>query len=107
MDGKCPGMDRGNWTSRDIKEHPCPKCGRTIEFWKDDIKRICKHCRSVIFNPSLGDTCLAWCEKAVECIGNMAVEEWKKAHKGGTAVPARAKARRDKPQKKSPRSKTC
>jgi len=74
----CPGMSRRNWTTKDLVEHPCRKCGRILEFWKDDVKRACPDCRTVMFNPNLGNICLAWCDKAAECLGNMDIEQWKR-----------------------------
>jgi NADH pyrophosphatase NudC (nudix superfamily) len=78
MRHKCPGINPRFWTHKDIGEHRCPECGRPIEFWKDDVKRICPGCQSTVFNPRLGNLCLTWCKKAAECLGNMDIEEWKK-----------------------------
>jgi len=74
--GKCPGMDPSHWTVSDIAEHPCA-CGTLLEFWKDDVKRVCSNCGKVNFNPNLGNVCLSWCARAVECLGNQDIEEWK------------------------------
>jgi len=75
---KCPGMDPASWKFSDIEDHRCPRCGMAIEFWKDDVKRRCTACGELVFNPRLGSLCLAWCEKASECLGNADIEEWKK-----------------------------
>ena len=79
---KCPGVNPRNWRPEDIHENACPQCNRTIEFWKDDVKQKCPGCGKIMFNPKLGSLCLSWCDKAVECIGNMDIEEWKKQTAG-------------------------
>jgi DNA-directed RNA polymerase subunit RPC12/RpoP len=75
---ECPGMNRRYWSPKDVKDQACPQCGSRIEFWKDDVKRACPRCGKVVFNPDLGNLCLAWCDKAVECLGSMDIEEWKR-----------------------------
>jgi DNA-directed RNA polymerase subunit RPC12/RpoP len=74
---KCPGMDPACWKLSDIVEYRCTACGAAIEFWKDDVKRQCNACGKFMFNPKVGDTCLSWCEKAPECLGNSDIKEWK------------------------------
>jgi hypothetical protein len=76
MAASCPGMNPANWKIEDIFESPCPSCGASIEFWKDDIKRRCSCCR-VNFNPRLGNLCLSWCDRADDCLGNQDILEWK------------------------------
>jgi len=68
------------FTSKDVAECACPSCGAVIEMWKDDVKRKCPRCKTTLFNPKLGNTCLSWCAKAEECLGNLDIEEWKKMH---------------------------
>lgn len=84
--GKCPGMDPSHWKITDIAEHECA-CGTLLEFWKDDVKRVCPNCGRTVFNPSLGNVCLSWCERAAECLGNMDIEEWKAKVKSGELKP--------------------
>ncbi|MFC1584290.1 hypothetical protein ACFL5V_01945 [Fibrobacterota bacterium] len=79
---KCPGMNPSFWKPKDIKESRCPTCGSTVEFWKDDIKRTCSHCGKTMFNPNLSNLCLTYCDKAVECLGNLEIDEWKKQTEG-------------------------
>ena len=81
MPAKCPGMNPENWKFDDIKQISCKKCGQPIEFWKDDVKIKCRKCGLYNFNPDLDNTCLSWCDKAVECIDNMDIDEWKKKQK--------------------------
>jgi DNA-directed RNA polymerase subunit RPC12/RpoP len=75
---KCPGMNPSFWKPKDVVEGKCSSCGSEMEFWKDDIKRACSKCGKVIFNPNLGNLCLTYCDKAVECLGNLDITEWKK-----------------------------
>ena len=79
---KCPGMNPGFWRPKDVAENKCPSCGGIIEFWKDDIKRKCTECGLYVFNPKLETLCLSWCDRAVECLGNMDIAEWKKQTEG-------------------------
>jgi hypothetical protein len=78
---KCPGMDPNFWKHSDIRENRCPHCGSPVEFWKDDVKRLCPTCNKILFNPNLDTSCLAWCQGAAECLGNMDIEEWRKTRK--------------------------
>jgi predicted RNA-binding Zn-ribbon protein involved in translation (DUF1610 family) len=71
-------MNPRHFTPADVRDHPCPTCDAPIEFWKDDVKRSCPVCGQTLFNPSIGSTCLAWCAKAEECLGNMDITEWKR-----------------------------
>jgi hypothetical protein len=87
----CPGMNPMNWKIEDIFEVLCVSCGTSIEFWKDDVKRTCS-CGKVIFNPRLGNLCLAWCDKAEECLGNRDISEWKEKN-GIDSEPISAQAR--------------
>jgi predicted RNA-binding Zn-ribbon protein involved in translation (DUF1610 family) len=74
---KCPGMDPANWKIEDISELKCIHCGNPLEFWKDDVKRVCPECGKTMFNPNIGNLCLVWCKKAAECLGNQDIVEWK------------------------------
>jgi len=87
-------MSRRNWTTKDVVERPCRKCGRILEFWKDDVKVRCPRCAESTFNPNLGNICLSWCEKAVECLGNMDIEEWKKQNESCPTPTPHAKRKR-------------
>jgi ribosomal protein S27AE len=76
-------MDPAYFKPDDIKLRQCVKCGAEVEFWKDDVRMACDSCGTMNFNPDIGSTCLAWCEKAVECIGNSDIIEWKRRTSGG------------------------
>jgi ribosomal protein S27E len=64
---QCPGQNPRNWTSEDIFDVRCPKCGNLIEFFRDDQKRPCKKCETVVLNPKLNIKCLEWCSFADRC----------------------------------------
>ncbi|MEW6547448.1 MAG: hypothetical protein AB1446_11145 [Bacillota bacterium] len=72
MSMRCPGQDRRFWMPADIFEHPCPHCGNTLEFWKDDISVCCPRCGSRVFNPRFDPGCAAWCAYAQQCLGEIA-----------------------------------
>ena len=81
---RCPGMDPAYFKPEDIRLHRCIECGREIEFWKDDVKIECPFCSRVNFNPDLGNSCLTYCKKADQCLGNNDLKEWL-AHHGDNA----------------------
>lgn len=64
---KCPGTDTLFWKSDDIFEVPCPNCGATIEFFKDDSSRKCSNCKEKFFNPRIKTDCLQYCKFADSC----------------------------------------
>lgn len=66
---RCPGMDIRFWKPKDIFELRCPYCGNTIEFWKDDPKRLCSECGKIVTNPHIDLGCAKWCQYAEECLG--------------------------------------
>lgn len=80
---RCPGMDRANFKPDDVKLRECLKCGEEMEFWKDDVRLACGACGHANFNPDVGNTCLAWCEQAEDCIGSSDILEWKRKTGGG------------------------
>lgn len=70
---KCPGQDMRYWKPGDIFNAKCPKCGGTVEFFKDEVRRKCK-CGQVLTNPKLDFGCAAWCPYAEQCIGTVPEE---------------------------------
>ena len=64
-----PGQDRRFWTHEDISDTPCPACGHEIEFFRDDGKRKCPNCGTVVTNPRVLMSCASWCAYAEECVG--------------------------------------
>lgn len=67
--GRCPGQDKRFWRSTDVFDAPCPHCGRTLEFWKDEPKRRCVGCGKSVPNPRFDMGCAEWCKFAKECLG--------------------------------------
>ena len=47
---KCPRQDPNHFKTGDIFEIPCPKCGNSIEFFKDEAARKCKNCGNKVVN---------------------------------------------------------
>ena len=66
---RCPGQDKRFWKPEDISESPCTRCGKMIEFWKDEPRLKCRRCGETIMNPKLGRGCAKWCKFATDCIG--------------------------------------
>ena len=65
----CPGQSTMFWRPSDIYDIPCPACGRAVEFFKTDIRRICKGCGTRILNPRVDFSCAEWCAVAKDCVG--------------------------------------
>jgi HD superfamily phosphodiesterase len=71
---KCPGQDSRYWKPGAIFEADCPKCGKSVEFFKDDATRLCKACGHRFLNPSMDFGCASYCQYAEQCIGNLPPE---------------------------------
>jgi hypothetical protein len=71
---KCPGQDMQFWKAGDIFEVACPRCGGTVEFFKDDTARRCGHCGHRFANPKMDFGCAAYCPYAEQCIGDLPPE---------------------------------
>ena len=50
-DARCPGQDLMFYKPEDIYDVQCPSCGKPVEFWKDDARRICKKCGKKVDKP--------------------------------------------------------
>jgi len=90
MISKCPGQDTRFWKPNDVYAVECPKCGNSVEFFKDDIRRRCQNCGHMFINPKLNLGCARWCQFADQCVGAIGKEEFKeiitlamKEHLGG------------------------
>jgi HD superfamily phosphohydrolase YqeK len=68
---RCPGQDTGFWDFSAIHEATCPKCGHTVEFFKDDPVRACKKCGHEFVNPKMDFGCAAYCKYAEQCLGEL------------------------------------
>lgn len=64
---RCPGQDQRYWKPEDIFVVPCPSCGSTIEFWKDEPSLVCKECQQEVKNPKIDPGCAKWCQSADAC----------------------------------------
>ena len=71
---KCPGQDMQYWTAEAIYEVNCPKCGKSVEFYKDDTTRSCSQCGHRFVNPRMDFGCAAYCKFAEQCIGTLPEE---------------------------------
>ncbi|MCG8564076.1 MAG: phosphohydrolase [Desulfobacterales bacterium] len=71
---KCPGQDTQYWNENAIFESPCPECGHTLEFFKDDATRRCPGCRKKIVNPKMDFGCASYCKFAEQCLGTLPEE---------------------------------
>ena len=65
---KCPGQDWRYWKPGDVFTTQCPKCGKMVEFFKDEVRRKCK-CGHEIVNPKIDFGCAQWCQYAEKCVG--------------------------------------
>ena len=66
---KCPGQDRAYWKGDRAYEIPCPRCGSTVEFFRDEDSRRCHQCGFRFRNPRLALDCASWCDQAEACMG--------------------------------------
>jgi len=71
---KCPGQDSRYWKPGAIFDEQCPKCGHTVEFFKDDTARKCGQCGHRFANPKMDFGCASYCQYAEECIGDLPPE---------------------------------
>ena len=71
---KCPGQDSRYWKPGAIFEVKCPKCGKEVEFFKDDTSRKCNHCGNRFVNPHMDFGCAAYCQYAEQCLGTLPPE---------------------------------
>ncbi len=71
---KCPGQDMKYWKASAIFDAKCPKCGSTVEFYKDDTSRKCSKCSHRFVNPQMDFGCAAYCQYAEQCLGALPEE---------------------------------
>lgn len=66
-DSVCPGAAaiRGTPT---LKVKKCPECGSDVELFSTDPQRACEHCGFIVYNDI--QSCIKWCAKARECVGD-------------------------------------
>ena len=51
---RCKRQDPNSMNAGDEFEIPCPSCGQSIEFFKDDKKRKCPKCGEIVTPKSDG-----------------------------------------------------
>lgn len=85
---KCPGQDTRYWGDDAAFEVPCPKCGRSVEIFKDESSAKCTGCQHRFRNPRVDLKCAEWCAYAKECLG-FAVPTVKSANLGEGALASR------------------
>jgi len=68
---KCPGQDMKYWKDDAIFDVDCPKCGASIEFYKDDTTRKCSKCEHRLVNPKMDFGCASYCQFAEQCLGTL------------------------------------
>ena len=71
---KCPGQDSRYWKPGAIFDVKCPKCKKSVEFFKDDTSRKCNHCGHRFVNPQMDFGCAAYCQFAEQCLGTLPPE---------------------------------
>lgn len=71
---KCPGQDMKYWKDDAIFNADCPKCGTSIEFYKDDTTRKCSNCDYRFVNPKMDFGCASYCQFAEQCMGTLPEE---------------------------------
>ena len=71
---QCPGQDSRYWQGEDVFETKCPKCGHSVEFFKDDSQQKCRSCGHRILNPKIDFGCASYCPYADQCLGSMPPE---------------------------------
>ena len=71
---KCPGQDMKYWKDDAIFNADCPKCGTSIEFYKDDTTRKCSNCDHRFVNPKMDFGCASYCQFAEQCMGTLPEE---------------------------------
>ncbi len=74
---RCPGQDQRFWKPEDIFEVPCPGCGKSIEFFKDEPKLKCRKCGQMVVNPKIDLGCAEWCQYAEQCLGVSVIKNLK------------------------------
>ena len=80
---KCPGQDPHKWGFDAVYDVACKNCGNPLEFFKDELKRRCKSCGTMVFNERMDIGCLAWCPAAEMCAGPDRAKLLEEAGQGG------------------------
>ncbi len=73
----CPGQDKRNLKVEMIN---CQNCGYEIEFFSDEITRICPQCKAVAYRERM-PSCIDWCKSAKECMGEKIYNKYSRDRK--------------------------
>ena len=73
MSERCPGQD-GRGLS--VTLHTCPKCGAEVEMFSDELRVKCHACGEYVCKDQT-PSCVSWCAKAQECVGDERLRELK------------------------------
>lgn len=76
------------WKDDAAFEVPCPKCGHSVEIFKDEMFGRCSKCSHRFKNPKADFECATWCAYAEECLG-FAPPRDVAANLGGGALTSR------------------
>jgi DNA-directed RNA polymerase subunit RPC12/RpoP len=61
----CPGKDMRKLT---VSYHPCPECGKPVEFFSDEMRIRCPNCKTMVYKER-APNCIQWCQAAKDCLG--------------------------------------
>lgn len=61
---KCTGNNTQEWGFDAIFEVQCKNCDTLIEFFKDEITRICPECKKTVSNDRKDFGCSQWCSSS-------------------------------------------
>ncbi len=62
---RCPGQDTRKLT---VSYHPCPACQKPVEFFSDETRIRCPHCKTTVHKEQT-PSCIQWCQAARKCLG--------------------------------------
>jgi DNA-directed RNA polymerase subunit RPC12/RpoP len=51
-----------------VSYHPCPNCGKPVEFFSDEMRIRCPNCKTLV-NKESAPSCIQWCKAARDCLG--------------------------------------
>ncbi|MDD5700547.1 MAG: hypothetical protein PHU23_00735 [Dehalococcoidales bacterium] len=73
MVSHCPGQDGRNLK---VSLHKCPHCGNEVEMFSDETRIKCRKCSNYVYKEEV-PSCIQWCAKARECLGEERWEQMK------------------------------
>jgi len=75
----CPGAANISGTPT-LKIKKCPGCGNEVELFSTDLQQECGKCGFIVYNNI--QSCILWCSKARECVGDEMYEKLKGSIEG-------------------------